>query len=128
LFSGTSHALWRGLVERAIAAGHLSSDVEPNAFAITLGHLFFACLLEWVYGQLSMEELEIRVEYGFALSLQRHGDGDGAHRYCASARSRTETAVAILDAEVRRSEHPCESTDDAATVSNGQSNGKKAAG
>lgn len=69
MFSGTSHALWRGLVERAIRAGHLSSDVEPNAFAINLGHIFFACILEWVYGQLTMEELEIRVQYGFALSL-----------------------------------------------------------
>jgi AcrR family transcriptional regulator len=69
MFSGTSHALWRSLVERAIAAGHLADEVEPNAFAINLGHIFFACILEWVYGQLTMEELEIRVQYGFALSL-----------------------------------------------------------
>ena len=43
--------------------------MEPNAFAINLGHIFFSCILEWVYGQLTMEELEIRVQYGFALSL-----------------------------------------------------------
>jgi len=69
MFSGTSHALWRGLVEGAIQAGQLSADVEPNAFAMTLEQIFFACLLEWVYGQLTMEELEIRVQYGFALTL-----------------------------------------------------------
>lgn len=69
MFSGTSHALWKGLVEGAIAAGHLSADVEANAFAINLGHIFFSCILEWVNGQLSMEELELRVQYGFALSL-----------------------------------------------------------
>jgi AcrR family transcriptional regulator len=69
MFSGTSHALWKGLVEQAIAAGHLSAETEPNAFAINLGHVFFACILEWVYGQLSLEELELRVHYGFALAL-----------------------------------------------------------
>jgi AcrR family transcriptional regulator len=69
MFSGTSHALWRGLVEGAIQAGQLSADVEPNAFAMTLEQIFFACLLEWVYGQLTLEELEIRVQYGFALTL-----------------------------------------------------------
>ena len=85
MFSGTSHALWRGLVEGAIAAGHLSADIEPNAFAITLEHIFFACILEWVSGQLSMEELEIRVQYGFALTLLAMAEPDSAPRLRARA-------------------------------------------
>jgi AcrR family transcriptional regulator len=78
MFSGTSHAMWRELVAAAIDAGHLSTDVEPNAFAINLEHIFFACIMEWVNGQLSMEELEIRVQYGFALSMLAMAQPDSA--------------------------------------------------
>jgi AcrR family transcriptional regulator len=80
MFSGTSHALWRELVESAIHAGHLSADIEPNAFAINLEHIFFACILEWVYGQLTMDELEIRVQYGFALTLLAMAERGSAPR------------------------------------------------
>ena len=80
MFSGSGHALWKGLVEEAIAAGHLSADVEPNAFAVNLGHIFFSCILEWVYGQLSLDELALRVQYGFALALAGMADQQSAAR------------------------------------------------
>ncbi|MFM7121545.1 MAG: TetR/AcrR family transcriptional regulator [Gammaproteobacteria bacterium] len=69
MFSGSSHAIWCSLVEDAQAAGLLDATVEPNAFSMILEHLFFGCLLEWVYGKLNMDELELRVQYGFALTM-----------------------------------------------------------
>jgi len=78
IFSGSSHAIWRELVARAVAAGHLGQEVEPNAFAVMLEHLFFGCLLEWVYGKLPMQELEIRVQYGFALTMLGVANTDAA--------------------------------------------------
>jgi AcrR family transcriptional regulator len=124
MFSGTSHELWRGLVERAIAAGHLSNDVEPNAFAITLGHLFFACLLEWVYGQLSMEELEIRVEYGFALSLS----GMATPASAPILRDRAIRAQKRLwRFWTRKYVESCEPVDEVAARGNARSNGSKVA-
>ncbi len=69
MFSGSSHAIWCSLVADARAAGLLDETVEPNAFSMILEHLFFGCLLEWVYGKLNMDELELRVQYGFALAL-----------------------------------------------------------
>ena len=43
-----------------------------------LEHLFFGCLLEWVYGKLPMQELEIRVQYGFALTMLGVANTDAA--------------------------------------------------
>jgi AcrR family transcriptional regulator len=69
MFSGPIHAHWRAMVERCIGAGYLADAVEPNAFAVNLGQTFFSCILEWAYGQISLDELEARVQYGFALAL-----------------------------------------------------------
>lgn len=69
MFGGPRHVMWRGFVQDAVKAGFLSSDVEPDAFAINLGRTFFSAILEWVSGELSLPELEAWVQYGFALSL-----------------------------------------------------------
>lgn len=70
MFSGPRHAMWRRLVNNAREAGMLVEEVEPNAFAINLGHIFFSCIMEWVNGLLSLEELEARTQYGFAIALR----------------------------------------------------------
>lgn len=70
IFSGPRHAMWRRMVNNAKEAGVLETDVEANAFAINLGHVFFSCIMEWVNGLLSLPELEARVQYGFALALR----------------------------------------------------------
>ncbi len=69
MFGGPRHAMWKGFVQDAVTAGHLSEEVEPDAFAINLGRTFFSAILEWVSGELSLPELEAWVQYGFALSL-----------------------------------------------------------
>lgn len=70
MFSGPRHAMWRRLVNDAREAGMIACDVEPNSFAINLGHIFFSCIIEWVNGLISLEELEARVQYGFAVALR----------------------------------------------------------
>jgi len=69
MFGGPRHIMWKGFVQDAVKAGFLSSDVEPDAFAINLGRTFFSAILEWVSGELSLPELEAWAQYGFALSL-----------------------------------------------------------
>jgi AcrR family transcriptional regulator len=71
IFDGPRHAMWKRLVSNAIDAGALRSDVDPAAFAINLGYIFFSCIIEWVNNVISLEEMEARVHYGFALAL--HG-------------------------------------------------------
>ena len=70
MFGGPRHIMWRRLVNNAREAGFLADDVEPNSFAINLGHIFFSCIIEWVNGLLSLEELEARGHYGFAIALR----------------------------------------------------------
>ncbi len=69
IFGPPRHAMWRGFVQEAVAAGFLEPDIDPKAFAVNLGHIFFSVILEWVAGELDLDELEARVQYGFALSL-----------------------------------------------------------
>ena len=69
IFGPPRHALWRSLVSNAVDAGFLDPALDPDAFAVNLGHTFFAVILEWVAGELELDELEARVHYGFALAL-----------------------------------------------------------
>jgi AcrR family transcriptional regulator len=69
MFGGPRHAMWRGFVQGAVDAGFLDTEVDVDALAITLAHIFFSCILEWAAGELSLAELEVRTQYGFALTL-----------------------------------------------------------
>jgi AcrR family transcriptional regulator len=80
MFSGPRHAMWKQLVENAIAAGQLSPEVDTAAFAVNLGNVLFSCILEWVYGQLSLPELEARGQYGFALALSGMSTPESSER------------------------------------------------
>ena len=69
MFGGPRHAMWRGLVQAAVDGRLLDAAVDVDALAITLAHIFFSCILEWAAGELSLAELEVRTQYGFALTL-----------------------------------------------------------
>ena len=80
IFDGPRHAMWKRLVTDAKQAGVIRDEVEPAAFAINLGHIFFSCILEWVNNVISLEEMEARVQYGFAISLHGVCKPDSAER------------------------------------------------
>ncbi len=69
IFGGPRHMMWKDLIRAAESRGCLRSDLDADAFAINLGHIFLSCVLEWVNRQLTLEEFEARVHYGFALAL-----------------------------------------------------------
>jgi AcrR family transcriptional regulator len=85
MFGGPRHAMWKGFVQDAIAAGLLSDEIEPDAFAINLGRTFFSAILEWVSGELSLPELEAWAQYGFALSLSAMATQKSRQRLQAKA-------------------------------------------
>ncbi|MEE4360895.1 MAG: TetR/AcrR family transcriptional regulator [Pseudomonadales bacterium] len=70
LFGGRNHAIWRELVQRAARAGDLKADTDPDALALVLEHLLFSIIIEWALGELPLDELELRAQFGFALVLQ----------------------------------------------------------
>ena len=62
-------ALWRSLVNDAIDKGFLRQDTVTRVLAYHLSNNFYSNILPWAAGQISLEELEQRTIYGFALSL-----------------------------------------------------------
>lgn len=71
IFDGPRHAMWKRLVTNGVEAEVIRREVDATAFAINLGYIFFSCILEWVNNVISLEEMEAKVQYGFAISL--HG-------------------------------------------------------
>ncbi|MEZ5557603.1 MAG: TetR/AcrR family transcriptional regulator [Pseudomonadales bacterium] len=69
VFGPAQHARWRGMVRQAIETGALIRATQADAMAVNLSSLFFSNILEWAFAELTVEELEARVHYGFALSL-----------------------------------------------------------
>jgi AcrR family transcriptional regulator len=69
LFGAPRIALWRWLVQRAIDAGQLPPRVDAHALAASLLMIFMAAIMEWVSGQIPLDELESRTHYGLALCL-----------------------------------------------------------
>lgn len=85
MFRGPRRALWRALVEDARNSGFLSSEVDADAFANNLALIFFAAILEWVSGEGTLEEMETRTQYGFALALLAFANPDCRDRLHARA-------------------------------------------
>ena len=69
MFSGPRRAFWQGLVADAVAAGFIRRDVEPAPLTLHLAHVFASVLLNWVLGDIALDEMEAQIQYGFALSL-----------------------------------------------------------
>ena len=68
-FRAPRRLFWRELVENAVRVGYLSKDVEPEPFSVNLAAIFFSHILEWVAGEIDLDQLEARTHYGFALAL-----------------------------------------------------------
>jgi hypothetical protein len=77
MFRGPKWTLWQELVREAAKQGFLSQSVSEDALSTHLASLLFAHILEWVAGDISLEEMELRTHYGFALSL--HTVANPAH-------------------------------------------------
>jgi AcrR family transcriptional regulator len=71
-------ALWRELVDQAAAAGCLRREVDPGALAASLSATYFATILGWVAGELTLPGMERRAHYAFALLL--HSVAATSHR------------------------------------------------
>jgi AcrR family transcriptional regulator len=69
MFSGPRRAFWQGLVSGAIGAGFIRHDVEAAPLTLHLAHVFASVLLNWVLGDISLDEMEAQIQYGFSLSL-----------------------------------------------------------
>jgi len=95
MFGGPRHAMWKSMVVAAIAAGHLSDAVDPDAFAINMARTLFSGILEWAAGELSLPELECWGHYGFALSLLA----------MATPASRARLEARVIDAQTRIQQH-----------------------
>jgi len=80
IFRGPRRAFWRGLVDDAIAAGFITRDLRSETFATNLVFTYFAAIMEWVSGEMSLQELEERVQFGFALSLRAVAQPSAATR------------------------------------------------
>lgn len=89
---------WRRLVEDAIRAGCLSDEVEAEPFSVNLAAIFFSHILEWVAGEMALEEVEARTHYGFALALLAFADD----RHREMLRKKAMTAQGKLCRAARR--------------------------
>jgi len=69
MFRGPRRAFWRGLVDEAMIGNFLDKRVGIEPFSTNLVLIFFASIMEWVAGEITLIEMERRVDYGFALSL-----------------------------------------------------------
>lgn len=69
MFSGPRRAFWQALVGNAVAAGFVRRDAELAPLTLHLAHVFASVLLNWVLGDISLDEMEAQIQYGFALSL-----------------------------------------------------------
>ncbi len=68
-FDPPRRAFWRDRVKEAIADGGLASDIDARLFALALGHVFGALLLDWVEHDIPLARLEAALGYEFALML-----------------------------------------------------------
>lgn len=63
------HALLCRLVGHAVQSGRLVHSVNPDSVAVALGQQFFSWIQAWARGQISLDDMELRSQYGFALVL-----------------------------------------------------------
>lgn len=68
-FRASRSAFWQRLVAEAIQAGVLNEGTPVEPFARTLAYVFRSAILEWVQGDISLQEMGARANYGFALIL-----------------------------------------------------------
>lgn len=60
---------WRGLVRTAIAEGHLRPSTDASALATLLIHIFSGAIEDWMANAISLDQLRVETQYGFAVAL-----------------------------------------------------------
>ena len=60
---------WEKLVAEAAATGQLDSDVNVNAMAKNIIHMFIGSILDWVRDNITLEQMHAEVAYGLSLIL-----------------------------------------------------------
>lgn len=68
-FSIPRHELMRDLVLQAIQAGCLCHWASAESVAVALGQQYYGWIQAWARGHISLDDLEARTHYGYALTL-----------------------------------------------------------
>ena len=69
LFGGPRYLLWKNMLSAACESGLIRADLDPDALTITVTQTIAANVQEWAIGQLSLDEMELRISYALALIL-----------------------------------------------------------
>ena len=69
LFGGPRYMLWKNMIAHAAQEGLLNDALDLDAFTITVTQTIAANVQEWALGQLTLDEMELRVLYALALML-----------------------------------------------------------
>jgi len=64
-----ARGLYRGLVDNAVAAGFLRTDLDQALLARNLGYIFASGRLDWITEAITLNTFERRVKWGQALLL-----------------------------------------------------------
>lgn len=67
--TGPRYALWKALIDAAVATDLIDSAHAGDPLAITMSQLIAANLLAWAVGRQGIEEFDARIRYGVALML-----------------------------------------------------------
>lgn len=78
LITPERNAFWRALIAAAAREGAILPEMDVDLLLRDLDFTFGAVMLNWVLGELSAEELEPAVGYGYALTLR--GAATEAHQ------------------------------------------------
>lgn len=69
MFRRPRRIFWQSLVDDAKRNKCIDASVDSDAFATNLVHIYWSNIIEWVAAEGSIEEMETRTKYGFALAL-----------------------------------------------------------
>lgn len=68
-------AFWRGMIEAAVAEGHLRRDVNDEVLGTLLNHITAGVLADWIAHVISVRQLEREICFGFAVALRAFSTG-----------------------------------------------------
>jgi AcrR family transcriptional regulator len=92
-FSSTRRLFWQNLASGAVAGGFIRKDVQIAPLTLHFAHVFVSVLRDWVLGDISLDEMEAQIQYGFALSLMGVSTGK-SRKVVVEWFNRTEKKVA----------------------------------
>ena len=68
-FSLPRHQLLRDLVQQAVQTGYLTHRINSDSLAIALGHQYYGWIQAWARDLISLDEMETRSHYAYAMTL-----------------------------------------------------------